>query len=659
MINGRVSAVLFLIMIISVIIIIRLVNIQVIEKNKYAHLAEQQQTSIEKIRPEPGLIYDRNNNLLVYNRNDVTFYLDLNETTEKDKYKIADTLADLIGKDINYYLSLMNKSKGTIAILRKVQPEQFEKIKNLQFSSLYYVSDPTRVYHHGSLASHVLGYVNKQHKFVSGVSEFFSQDLEGIEGYRKVYKNSLGQIVSYDENEMQPAVPGTNLHLTIDKRFQMILEDELRNGMQQFQAQSATGIIMNPNTGEILALSNIDDYNPNIYWQYDDFQRRNRAITDTYEPGSTFKPFTFAALIDKNLCSLNERIFTENGNYKFQKVRIKDVKPYSYLTAENIIVNSSNIGIAKLTQRLKDDDYYKYLRSLGFGNLTSIQIKGETPGKLKKPINWSSTSKTFISFGYEISVTPIQLITAFAALINGGILYKPQLVYRKVSYDGELIEELKPIQIRRVISKETSSVMRKILSKVVTDGTAKQASVEFISVGGKTGTSQKLVDGSYSKSHYNTSFIGFFPVEDPQIIILIHFNSPQVGKYGGLVAAPVFKNVAEKIVEKDFNRFEKYVNDKFKQKILFSYLNSIQNKSEKKSLIDVQTKSLTDQIMPDLINQPLSEAINNLNRLGINYKIKGSGIVIKQSIPSGSVVSENDLCVLECNPFQIIGATKQ
>ncbi len=657
--NSRALLVITLIMIISIIIVIRLVNIQVIEKEKYAQLAEQQQTSIEKIKAEFGLIYDRNNNLLVYNRNDVTFYLDLNITKEDDKKEIAEKFSKAIGKSADYYLSLMKKSKGTIVLQNKVQPSQLEKLTDLNYNGLYSVPDPTRVYHYGSLASHILGFVNKQQKFVSGVSEFFSKDLEGIEGYRKVYKNSLGKIVSFDESEMQAPVPGNNIILTVDRRYQLILEEELKSGLEQFRAQSATGIIMNPNTGEILALSNMDDYDPNFYWQYDDFQRRNRAITDTYEPGSTFKPFTFAALIDKDLCSLNEKIFLENGSYKFQKVTIRDVKPYSFLTAEDVIINSSNIGIAKLVQRIKDDDYYKFLRSLGFGNLTSIQIKGESAGKLKKPTNWSATSKAFISFGYEISVTPIQLITAFSALINGGVLYQPQLVLRKLDNNGDLIEEFKPKPVRKIISESTSSLMRKILADVVVKGTAKQASLEFISIGGKTGTSQKLVDGSYSKSHYNTSFIGFFPVEDPQLIILIHFNSPQLGKYGGLVAAPVFKKVAERIIEKDFNTFEKYVNDKYKQRILYSNFHQLQNKSSESLLNKNETKLSVSRVMPNLINHPLSEAISIMNRLGINYKIKGSGIVVDQSISPGSKVSDKELCFIECNSVQIIGASQR
>jgi cell division protein FtsI (penicillin-binding protein 3) len=656
--NSRALIVISVILFISVIIVIRLINIQVIEKEKYAQLAEQQQTKIEKINAELGLIYDRNNELLVYNRNDVTCYIDLNMVKQDEIDTIAVKFGEVFGKSKEHYLSLMRKSKGTIILQRKIQPAQYEKLKVLDYKCIYYVTDPTRVYHYGSLASHVLGYVDKQHNLVSGVSEYFRKDLEGVDGYRKVYRTPAGSIVSYDENEMQPPVAGHNIFLTIDKRYQSILEEELRNGLIKFEAQSATGIIMNPNTGEILALANVEDYDPNYYWQYDNFQRRNRAITDPYDPGSTFKAFTFAALIDRDLIKMDEKIFVENGFYTFKNAKIKDEKKFSYLSTKDILVHSSNIGVAKLIQRISDDEYYKFLRSLGFGNETLVQLKGESPGKLKKPNSWSPVSKTYMSFGYEVLATPLQLITAFSSLINGGLLYPPVIVTKKISSQGELIDELKPKPIRRVISENTSSIMRKILGEAVKNGTGSQAYLNCISVGGKTGTSQKYVAGAFSKTDYNTSFIGFFPVEDPQLIILIHYNSPKIGKYGGLVAAPVFKKVAERIIEKDYIYFEKYINEQYKQRILYSDLfnEQINDKSQSNTSI---LKYKAPKVMPNLVNRPLSEGISELNKLGVEYKVSGSGIIVEQSISAGSYISDNEICVLKCNPIQIIGASQR
>lgn len=657
--NSRALLVLIFILVFAVAIIVRLVDIQVIDRNNYIKLAELQQTAIDKIKAEQGLIYDRNNDLLVYNRNDVKFYIDLNMTKENEKDSVASKFAEVMGKPKEYYLNLMNKSKNTIVLEKKVQPHQFQKLKDLDIKSLYYRPSPTRIYHYGSLASHVLGYVDQEGKFVSGISEYFSKDLEGVDGYRKVYKNSLGHIVYYDEYEMQPPIPGNNIFLTIDKRYQLILEEELNAGLREFLAKSATGIIMNPNTGEILAMANIEDYDPNCYWQYDSFQRRNRAITDPYEPGSIFKAFTFAALIEKNLLSLDEKIFAENGSYRFKNTLITDNKSFSYLTAREVLIHSSNIGTAKLSQRLKDEYFYDFLRRLGLGNITSIQIKGESPGRLWKPNDWDASSKPFISFGYQINATAIQIITAFSALINGGILYQPQLVSKKTSSKGELIEEFKPKFVRKVISESTSSVLRGILAEVVKNGTGKNASLGYISVGGKTGTSQKLIEKKYSNEFHNTSFVGFFPVEDPQIVILIYYDSPQLKKSGALVAAPVFKRVAERIIQKDFNLFEKYIDDNYKKKILISQSKLEQLKSDYEFNNQSELKYKPITFMPDLKYKPLSEALSILNKSGINYKIIGTGFVVEQSIKAGTELKGDEVCELKCNSFHIINASQR
>lgn len=655
--NTRALFVIFAIFILVTVLVIRLANIQLVKSEEYSYYAIQQQTDIEKIEADFGLIYDRNNNLLVYNRNDVTYYADLAVVPQSKRDLIAEKFSKVLGKSKGYFLNLLKGKKGTVVLARKVTNDQLKSLSDLKIFGLYYKDDPTRINHYGNLASHVLGYINKELKPVSGVSEFFRKEIEGIDGSRKIVKNAIGEVVTIKEDETQPAIPGSNLVLTIDKDYQSVLEEELRNGLEKFKAHSATGIIMNPNTGEILALANVEDFDPNFYWQYDDFQRRNRAITDTYEPGSTFKPFTLAALLDRKLCSVNENLYLDNGTYQFRNVKIRDTHPHKYLNVAGIIEQSSNIGIAKLVQRISDDEFYKYLRGFGFGNLTSIQLPGEAAGKLKKPTTWSKISKAYMSFGYEISVTPLQLITAFSALINGGILYEPQILLRRINHNGELEFENEPKQIRRVVSEQTSNMMKNILRGVVKNGTGKNADVEFISVGGKTGTSQKLVDGSYSKAHYNSSFIGFFPVEDPQVVCLILVNSPDVGKYGGLVAAPIFKSIASRIVEKDFDHFEKYIDETFKQKLLFTNLEKNNSSDDSNQIKIKEVKLPSDKHMPDLVNCSVRDAINALTRMGIKYKINGSGIVVNQSIAPGSKIRTNEICILNCSELTITGAS--
>ncbi len=343
------------------------------------------------------------------------------------------------------------------------------------------------------MASHLLGYVNNEYVGMNGVAKYYEDELNGEEGSRLVERDALGRVITFSDEETKTAIPGDNLILTIDRNYQTILEEELNLGLNKYKGRSATGILMDPNTGEILALANVNDFNPNFYWKFNDYQRKNRAITDTYEPGSTFKTFTMAALIEEDKCYEDELVNVENGKYKFRNTYIRDTHSNQYLTIKGVLEESSNIGISKLVQRLNNDTYFKYLRGFGFGTFTSVTLPGEVKGTLKKPNRWSKYTKTFMSFGYEVSVTPLQLINAFSAVINGGILYEPHILKGRTDKNGKVIFESSPVVVRRVISEETSVRVRKMLRSVVKNGTGSLADSKLIPVGGKTGTSQKLI----------------------------------------------------------------------------------------------------------------------------------------------------------------------
>ncbi len=658
--NSRALIVIISIIIFFIALVVKLIDIQIVRAEEYSYYAQRQQTGIEKIEAERGLIYDRNNVLLVYNRSDFSFYVDLRMIKQKHKNEIAQIFAKKFKKSKNFYLNLMKGSKKTICIEKKALSEIASPLKNIKYDGFFYKEEPTRVFHYNNLASHILGYLDNENKGVMGVSEYYEDALNGEYGSRLIQINAIGETVTVDDQEINPALPGDDFYLTIDKSYQLILEEELKKGVDEYGAVSGTGVIMNPNTGEVLALANIDDFNPNIYWKYNDFQLRNRAITDTYEPGSTFKSFTIASLIEQKLCRLDEKLYLENGKYKFRSVNIRDTHPFKSLNVVEILEQSSNIGVAKLVQRIDDEKYFKYLRGFGFGNSTSLTLPGETAGKLRKPNEWSKVSKTYLSFGYEISVTPVQITTAYCALINGGVLYEPQLVQRQVSKDGDLEFEFTPKEVRRVISSETSDIMRDLLGGVVKNGTGKKAYSELISIGGKTGTSQKLVDGSYSKQHYNSSFVGFFPVENPQVVCLILLNSPDQGKYGGLVAAPIFKNVAERIVQNDYEEFQEYINPDLMKNLKFAEDNSAndyQSKTQIKPINVKEVKLSANNKMPDLINCQVKDAIYALTKLGVKYKIKGTGIIISQSIAPGKNLNGKEVCLIECSEYVVRGAS--
>ncbi len=662
MINRRLLLIVLFAFISFVILIIKLVDIQIVKSEELRYYAERQQTSVDKIKAERGLIYDRNNSLLVYNRDDISFFADMRMTSAADKIKIAEKFASVFGKSKTHYLNLMKAKGRNVCLEKKVSGEKAILLKSVRMPSVFSVDDPSRVYYYKDLAAHILGYVNNNYSGVSGIAKTFDDILAGEDGAMIVERDAIGDMITVEEEQTKPAVPGLNIYLTIDKAYQSILEDELAAGVNEFEAASGVGIIMNPNTGEILALANNQDFDPNNYWDYSDDQRRNRAITDTYEPGSTFKTFTLASLLDQNLCKEDETVFVENGRYKVKSVYISDTHEHAYLSVRGIIEQSSNIGISKLVQRLDDESFYKYARGFGFGNFTSISLPGEVKGTLKKPDAWGSLTKTFMSFGYEIAVTPLQLITGYCAVVNGGILYEPRILLKEVSRDGNTIVKNTPREVRRVISESTSLRMRKLLTGVVENGTGKNAKIDGVSIGGKTGTSQRLIDGSYSKASYNSSFIGFFPAESPRIVCLILLNSPKVGRYGGLAAAPVFRKVVQRIIERDPGIIRPLENEKINQDIKVAGVSNSQDEdvvytnaayhSPDPELISV---CLEKKIMPDLSNYHIKDAITILSRLGVRYVMNGTGMVVSQSLPPGSGIKKGQLCRLECKEISVNG----
>ncbi len=642
-------------------LVIKLVDIQIVKGEELKYYAQRQQTDYETIKAERGLIYDRNDILLVYNRHDVSFYIDLRMLPEKKKPELVELFSKTFGKSKSHYLKLLNQKPKTICLEKKAPLEKASLLNDYKLSALFSVDDPSRVYHYGSLASHILGYVNNDDNGVNGIDKYFNELLSGQDGKRLIERNAIGGLITVNEDNTIPALPGQNIFLTIDKSYQSIIESELKSGVEEYDAESAVGIIMDPNTGEILALSNSDDFDPNTYWKYSNEQRRDKAITDTYEPGSTFKAFSLAALLEENKCKENDLVFVENGRYKYKSAYITDSHKNGYLTVKGVFEESSNIGMSKLIQKLDDNDYYKYLRAFGFGNYSSISLPGETCGKLKKPDEWSGITKAFMSFGYEVSVTPIQLITAYSSLINGGILYQPLLVKKIEDKDGNIISENSPKIIRNVISDNTSKRMISLLKSVVVSGTGESAKSDLITIGGKTGTSKIASNGKYVSGKYNSSFVGFFPAENPKLICLVLINSPKIQYYGGKVAAPIFKKIVERIVQNDPSKFfENKTSESFDQKFSENHSSSNKDLSTEEQQAKFRFASMRSQtnlnnVMPDLKGLTTKEALEILSKLNIKYKMNGAGIVTEQSILPGVKINQNSSCAIKCSELKISG----
>lgn len=643
-----------------VLIAVKLFYIQIIRSDELKYYAQRQQTYTEKVRAERGCIYDRDGNLLVYNKNDVSFFVDVRmlKDKENDKRKIAKRFAKEFNRSESYYLKLINEEKKIVCIEKKAPQEKALALKDFKVNGLYSEEDETRVYEYGSLASHILGFVGGDYTGQDGIEKTFNKYLCGEDGSRLIHKNAMGEMITVEEEETKPAIPGNDLFLTINKSYQIILEEELKNGLDQFGGNSATGILMDPYTGEILALANKQDYDPNAYWKVSDTVRRNKALTDVYEPGSTFKCISMAALLDMNLCRPDEQVFTENGVYQFKNSVIKDSHKGGWTTVKGVIEQSSNIGMVKLIQRIKSEDFYKYTRGFGFGNVTSIKLPAENKGSLKNPSSWNEVMKATMSYGYSVMVTPLQMVTAYAALINGGNLFEPQLVKKQAEKGGKVVFENQSKLVRQVISQRSSDIIKDFLVGVVEHGTGSSVKIDGLKIGGKTGTSMQFINGNYSKEHYNTSFVGFFPADNPKVVGIILVNAPVNGKYGGTVAAPIFKNVAKRIFVKEGNEFLNKTNEQNNQNanVQAVYASNTSGNVKTAEQIFAQKNILAKRIMPDLTKLSGRDAIIVLTRLGVQYKVRGAGKVVSQSIAPGEKISGKSFCEVSCDDYKIIGA---
>lgn len=664
MINSRALIITGFLLLVFVLLIAKLFTIQISKHEYYSLIAERQQNKPQSVKAERGTIKDANGEVLSYTMDNISFYVDRRMMTPQRVDTIVSVFSRVFGKQKEFYKKLIDDGFTNICLEKKISMDKAFQIKKNVIEGLFSEEDFTRIYPYGSLASHVLGYVNRDMVGVEGIEKIYENELTGTDGMYTYERDVLGRILSIDENISKAAVTGNNINLTINKTYQKILEEELSTGLQKYSGQSAVGIIMNPNTGEILALANLPDFDPANYELFPADSRRNRAITDTYEPGSTIKAISMSILFDRELAKENEVIDTENGTFVYKNVKIQDTHKYENLTVRQVLEQSSNIGMAKLSERIDDETLYKYLRDFGFSNATSVDLPGEANGLLKKPGSFSAVTKSFVSFGYEIAVTPLQMITAYSAIVNGGTLLQPFILKSITDINGKTIIQNQTKKIRTVIEKSTSNLIKDFMVGVVEHGTGIEAQLPDVLVGGKTGTSQLLVNKSYSSRQHNSSFIGYFPADNPKVICFILINAPQVGQYGGLVAAPIFREVAKRMIETDLSLAPNKKKIERKQNLIDQLVADIKTAPKTKSISfsNIGDKSLTNistrkiysensTTMPNLINQSMRDAIAQLNEIGMQYKVVGTGKVVWQNLEPGSNIVPGSICLIKCEPL--------
>ncbi len=662
----------------------------------YEHFVNESISLTEKFeikKPLRGELYDRNGILLASSIKLYRFFIDKSMIDEKSYDSVFNTISLVMKKSPKDYLSKIKSSKSKIVYLEEeIDGETYYRLKNKIFeeriSCFGFEEYQKRIYSKEGVASHVIGYVRKDSEGVDGVEKVYNDYLKGKEGLIYYRKDAAGRLLGKIKDKGFDAKDGYNLQLTIDLEIQQILEEELAKGVSESKSSNGVGIVMNPRTGEIIALANVPTFNPAKYYEYSEEIRKNKSIASVYDPGSTFKAVTLSAAIELGSIDLNSPIFAENGIYKIPNGKfIRDDHRFSYLTPKESFIYSSNIVMAKISKIIGEENFYKYIYSFGFGNYTGIDLPGEIRGIVNKPRK-NDYNIFWMAHGYSISVTPIQIATMYAAIINGGNLLKPFVVKKAFDSNGNIVFENKSLVVRRVLSEKTSQTMREIMRLVITEGTGKKAKLENVSCGGKTGTAKKYIQGvGYSNKEYVSSFLGFFPVEDPEYLIFIKLDSPKNGYYGGEVAAPIFKRIGDRIwgIRETIQSQKVSFTENVKQgneKELFPDLTgksrisaveiakSFEAKIEIVGEGDIVQKQIYDQTknkvtlilkndnienrnsskvyMPDVVGLSLREASTKLKSYGVKYIVDGTGYVVNQSVQPGQYINSNTTVILKC-----------
>ncbi|MBP2632193.1 MAG: putative sensor protein [Firmicutes bacterium] len=546
-IRKRLAVVLIIVTLVMGALSCRLGYLQLYQSHWLSENAIDQRIRNIPVEARRGNIYDRKGQKLAVSISIESVYAIPAEI--RDVEKTAADLAAILDLDKNKLLDKLKKRQAFTWIARKITTEQAEGVRKVNLSGIGLTEEGERYYPEDNTASHVLGFTGLDSQGLDGVELTFDQYLRGNRGSIVIEYDAKGREIPYAMHRYLAPQVGNDVYLTLDVVIQQIVERELDKVMQETKAKDATIIAMDPYTGEILALANRPDYNPNHFAEYAPKNWRNAAISNAFEPGSTFKILTTTAALGEKIVNLNERFF-DSGAIEVQGRTIHCWKHggHGSQTFKEIVENSCNTGFVTVGLRLGAENFYKYLDAFGLGKATGIDLPGEAKGIMIKESKVTPINLATMSMGQSIAVTPIQLINAVCAAINGGQHLKPQIVKEIKNQDGTIIKGFEKEGLGQVISNEVSVQVKEILESVVANGTGKNASIEGYRIGGKTGTAQKVGPGGYMPGKYIASFIGFAPADNPQIVFLVAIDEPEGIYYGGQIAAPVFKNVMQDVL---------------------------------------------------------------------------------------------------------------
>jgi len=536
-----------LLLLFAISLIVRLADLQIVQHESLLAKSEKQSQGTLKTHFGRGTIFDRNDNELATNLEVESVFVVPQEV--RDRKYTSRVLASALNQNYDRIYKEVSSKKQFTWIKRKVPADEITHLKKLALSGVNFRSEQKRFYPKRELAANVIGFVGTDDLGLAGIEHTYQEKLKGVVYSQSIEQDGKGRTIQALKNLSRSSLGNYDLMLTLDEVIQFTAEHHLKKQVDRYKADSGMVVVMDPYSGEIYAMANVPQFNPNNFNAFPRETWKNNAVVSSYEPGSIFKPIVAAAAIDKGVAQPHDRFFCENGSFKVGKNKIGEADNHKFgsLSMKEIIAKSSNIGAIKIAQKLGKNFFYEYIQKFGFGEKPGVRLPGVSSGLLGERGSWTDYSLASISFGHEIAVTPLQMVAALSAVANGGTLMEPHIT-KALMRDGKIVEQIKPKKIRRVISKKTSRQMMEILKFVVKDGTGKNAAVEGFDVAGKTGTAQKYITKtkSYSKTEFVSSFIGYAPADAPRLVILVMIDNPKGVHWGSVVAAPVFREIAKK-----------------------------------------------------------------------------------------------------------------
>jgi cell division protein FtsI (penicillin-binding protein 3) len=622
---------------------IRLCFLQVVYSSAYKQRAERQQQRTLEVSPRRGVIYDRNGDELAVSIKVESVFAVPDEI--KDPAATAEALSTLIGVSTNDLIEKLGSQRSFVWVKRKLNATAAAAVRRAKLPGIYLQREDMRFYPKRELAAHILGYVDIDEKGLGGLEYRYNGSVRGDSGRVLVRTDARGH--SFDSIE-QPVAPGANLTTTNDENIQYIVEKEIAATAEKTRAKGISIIVMDPRTGEILAMANYPTFNPNEYAKYSPQSWINRAVSHTYEPGSTFKIVTAASAFEEGLADPAEVIDCLNGAINVFGRIVHDWKKFGLLTVKQILQNSSDVGAIRLALRVGNERFAEHIASFGFGKPTNIDLPGEERGLAKPASRWTKSSIGSIAMGQEIGVTPLQIVRMVSVIANGGILYQPYVVKTVQHPQTGILSETEP-HGERVISEDTAAKLQDMLEAVVTDGTAKSGRLEGYTAAGKTGTAQKIDEtGRYSATKYVASFTGFAPATNPAIAMIVMIDEPIGAHHGGEVGAPVFKRIAEQVL-----RYMSVPPDVPSYAPQYAFKPQRRPAPEKtlpvrKPNITLMPAALTTELtkapefgdltVPDFQGKSLRQVSEESLRTGLRLQSIGSGAAVEQMPPPGANV---------------------